>query len=41
LRVLEVGSFSCAGLYACDPAAVVAGVSRIARATWQAARDRR
>ena len=39
LRVLEVGSFSCASLFACDPATVVREVSRIAVATWQATRS--
>lgn len=30
LKVLEVGSFSCAGLYSCDPEAVIAEANRIA-----------
>lgn len=34
--VLEVNGFNSAGLYACDPRAVVAQVSRWVEATWQA-----
>ncbi len=35
LKVLEVGSFSCCGLYACDPVSVVSLVSRIAVQEWE------
>jgi len=35
LKVVEVGSFSCAGLYACDPAPVVAEVNNISIREWQ------
>jgi hypothetical protein len=34
LHVLEVGSFSCAGLYACDPEIIVETVNRIALAEY-------
>lgn len=33
--VLEVGSFSCAGLYECDPGMVVASVSKVALKEWK------
>ncbi len=34
LKVLEVGSFSCAGLYACDPEPIIEEVNRLALADW-------
>lgn len=34
LRVLELNGFSCAGLYHCDPAPIVAGAIRIALRAW-------
>lgn len=34
LRLLEIGSFSCAGLYACNSASVVDAVSRVALEEW-------
>jgi hypothetical protein len=35
LRLLELNSFSCSGLYACDPATVVASASRLAQVEWE------
>lgn len=35
LKVLEVGSFSCAGLYACDPYPIVDEVNRLAMLDWE------
>jgi hypothetical protein len=35
LHVLEVGSFSCASLYACDPEPIVRAVSAAALAEWK------
>jgi len=34
IKVLEVGSFSCSGLYACDPVAVITAVNEVALAEW-------
>jgi hypothetical protein len=39
LRVIELNSFSCSGLYACDPAAVVGEVKRLAVAAYEASRS--
>jgi len=36
LSVLEAGSFSCCGLYRCDPETVIQEVSRVAWRDWQA-----
>ena len=38
LFVLELNSFSCSGLYACDPSAVVAAAARAASREWEVAR---
>jgi hypothetical protein len=35
LHVLELNSFSCSGLYACDPVAVVEEATRLARDAWE------
>jgi len=35
LRLLEIGSFSFADLYACDLAAVVRAISRLAFEDWE------
>jgi hypothetical protein len=35
LKVVEVGSFSCCGLYDCDPEPIVQEVSRVAWREWQ------
>jgi hypothetical protein len=38
LHLLELNSFSCSGLYACDPEAVVATVARLAADAWDDSR---
>ena len=38
LRVLEVGSFSCAGLYACDPDPIIEEVNRLSLQEWESVR---
>jgi hypothetical protein len=38
LHALELNSFSCSGLYACDPEAVVAEVTRLAQDAWDGPR---
>jgi hypothetical protein len=35
LHLLELNSFSCSGLYRCDPAPVVAVASELAGKAWQ------
>lgn len=35
LKVLEVGSFSCAGLYACDPDPIIDEIQRVASKDWE------
>jgi hypothetical protein len=35
LKVLEVGSFSCAGLYACDPEPIIDEVNKLALKEWE------
>lgn len=38
LRVIELNSFSCSGLYQCDPAAVVSEVKNVALDAWRCAK---
>jgi hypothetical protein len=39
IHVLELNSFSCSGLYACDPDAVVAAATRLAVEAWERSRE--
>jgi hypothetical protein len=39
LRVLELNGFSCAGLYRCNPAPIVATASRLALSAWKAQKE--